>query len=113
MNDTDREVLRQAHLAQAQELNGLGVLAYRRKRNLPQRVKDELSFRLEIGDLDTNRDCCDWLTLEHPEALAQIMCPGECSHKEVIDIWRDRWIDAVIASEGWGTIDIRYQLGVE
>jgi hypothetical protein len=113
MNDTDREVLRQAHLAQAQELNGQGVLAYRRKRNLAQRVKDELSFRLEIGDLDTNRDCCDWIAHEHPEALTQIMCPGECSHKEVIDRWRTRWIDEVIASEGWLALDTQYQLGVE
>jgi hypothetical protein len=113
MNDNDKNLLRVIHFTQAQELQrkaiGHGVL----RRDCASRVKLELSFRLEIGDLDTCRDCCDWLAHEHPEALAEIMSPGEMTHKEVIDIWRDRWIDAVIASEGWGTIDIRYQLGVE
>jgi hypothetical protein len=114
MNDREHEVARQIHLAQAQELHrqqhGSPV---RLRRDCASRVKDELSFRLEIGDLDISRDCCDWLNVEHPEALAQIMNPGELSHKEVIDRWRARWIDAVIAGEGWGIIDIRYHLGVE
>jgi hypothetical protein len=114
MNDRDTEVLRQVHIAQAQELHRrVHGLQVRLRRDCASRVKDELSFRLEIGDLDISRDCCDWLNVEHPEALAQIMNPGELSHKEVIDRWRARWIDEVIAGEGWGTIDIRYHLGVE
>ena len=39
--------------------------------------------------------------------------PGEQSHQEVIDDWRARWVDVVIAADDWQSISDTYGLGVE
>lgn len=102
MNDHDSIIVEQTHETQAEQLRRIGA-------DLQRKVREELIWRLQIHDVDATTDFIDWLPRV---AIADILNPGELTHREMIDRLQVRWVDQLLAHKGWGYVDVMYRLGV-
>jgi hypothetical protein len=105
MNDHDSIIVETNHRDQADQLRSPDQI----KADLARKVREELIWRLQIHDVDATTDFIDWLPRV---AIADILNPGELTHREMIDRLQVRWVDQLLAHKGWGWVDVMYRLGV-
>jgi hypothetical protein len=105
MNNTDAIVVENLHRDQASQLRSLDQISA----DLCRKVREELIWRLQIHDVDATTDFIDWLPRV---AIADILNPGELTHREMIDRLQVRWVDQLLAHKGWGYVDTMYRLEI-